>query len=183
MISQKNKQGWRNPWVFGLAVIMLSAVLINARMMWNAAHHQARILDENYSVKSHKHEAAWVRQQAERGALGWQAVLHSPHRLPNDSMATPDAARFIVTASPAQFQLELNDRDGKPLRGARVAIDVQRPGDPALDFRGALQEVAPGKYQGDLKFSRAGNWDLIIQANQDGHLFAMEQKVFVAIPQ
>lgn len=183
MISQKNKQGWRNPWVFGLAVIMLSAVLINSRMMWNATHHQARMLDEKYSVKSHKHDAAWVRQQAERGALGWQVSLHSPQRLQNDSMATPDAARFIVMASPAQFQLALHDRNGKPLQGCEVAIEVQRPGDPALDFNGALREMTAGKYQGDLKFPRAGNWDLIIQAKQDTHLFVMEQKVFVAIPQ
>lgn len=183
MISQKNKQGWRNPWVFGLALIMLSAVLINGRMLWNSLHHEVRMLDENYSVRSHKHEAAWVQQEAGRGALGWQAKLHSPQQLQNDSMAIPSAARFIVTASPAQFQFELKDRDGRPLHGGEVVIDAQWPGNSALDFKGTLHEVMPGKYQGDLKFSRAGNWDLMIQAKHNNNLFALEQKVFVAIPQ
>jgi len=35
MISQKNKQGWRNPWVLGLLAIILSGVLINGRMLWS----------------------------------------------------------------------------------------------------------------------------------------------------
>ena len=183
MISQKNKQGWRNPWVFGLAAIMLSAVLINSRMLWNSLHHEVRMLDEDYSVRSHKHEAAWVQQEAGRGALGWQTKLHSPQQLKNDSMAIPSAARFIVMASPARFQFELNDREGKPLQGGQVVIDAQWPGNPSLDFKSALHEVAPGKYEGDLNFTRAGNWDLIIQAQHNKNLFALEQKVFVAIPQ
>jgi hypothetical protein len=36
-------------------------------------------------------------------------------------------------------------------------------------------------YAGDMKFSRAGNWDLLISAQLEGQQFAMEQKVFVEI--
>ena len=183
MISQKNKQGWRNPWVLGLLAIVLSGVLINARMLWNVFQHPARLLDDNYSVKGHnQHDAKWVQQQAERSTLGWQARLHSPQQLQNDSMATPEAARFILTASPAQFGFDLNDRDGKPIQGGQVEISAQWPGDSAFDFKGPLNEVSPGHYEGGMKFPRAGNWDLLIRAQHDGRQFDMEQKVFVAIP-
>jgi len=182
MISQKNKQAWRNPWVFGLAVVVLSGVLINARMLWNVIHTPMRLLDENYSVKAHhQYDAKWVQQQAERSTLGWQAKLHSPQRLQNDPLAAESATRFILTTSPAQFKLELNDRDGKPVQGGQVTINAQWPATSALDTSVTLHETAPGRYEGDMEFSRAGNWDIIINVQHQDSLFEMEQKVFVAI--
>lgn len=181
MISQNNKQGWRNPWLLALIVIILIALANNGRMLWDAAHHRPRMLDETYNVKSHKEEAKWVQQQAERTTLGWQAALRSPQRLKNDSLATPEAARFILVGSPAEFQLELSDKDGKPLSGAQVTLAAQWPGGQADDFSGALREVSAGRYAGNLTFPRTGNWDLAIKAQQDGRLFTLEQKVFVAV--
>lgn len=182
MISQKHK-GWRNPWVYGLLVIILSGVVINARFLWNVFSHPVRVLDDNYSVKAHnKYDAKWVQQQAERSTLGWQAKLHSPQQLQNDSQAAPGAAQFILLASPADLKLALNDRDGKPVQGGKVEITAQWPGDPTFDFKGALYEGAPGQYEGSMKFPRAGNWDLLIKAQLEDRQFDMEQKVFVAIP-
>ena len=182
MLSQKNKQGWRNPWVLGLAAIVLSSVLINGYLLWNVVNNPARLLDDNYSVKNHdKNDAQWVRQQAERTTLGWQARLHSPQQLQNDSRALESTKRFILTASPAQIQLELNDRDGRPVQGGQVVINAQWPGNPLYDFSGTLYETAQGYYEGSLDFPRAGNWDLLIKAQQNGRPFEVEQKVFVAI--
>lgn len=182
MISQKNKQGWRNPWVLGLMAIVIAGVLINARMLWNVLHHPTRLLDDNYSVKAHnQYDAKWVQQQAERSTLGWQAILDSPQRVPNDSMAMPSTLRYIVNASPTQMRLELRGKEGKPIEGAKVVIDSQWPGDPRFDFKTTFNEVSPGNYAADVKFSRAGNWDMLISAQRENQEFAMEQKVFVAI--
>jgi len=183
MISQRNKQGWRNPWLLGLLVIVLSGVLINARMLWNVLHHPTRVLDEHYTVKAHnQYDAKWLQQQAERSTLGWQARIHSPDQLENDSQAMPSAVRFVLLASPAELKLELNDNNGQPIQGGTVEINAQWPGDPTFDFKGNLYEAASGHYVGSMKFPRAGNWDLLIRAEQDGRQFDMEQKVFVAIP-
>lgn len=183
MISQKNSKGWRNPWVFGLLAIMLSGVLINARFLWNVLSHPVRVLDDNYSVKAHnKYDAKWVQQQAERSTLGWKTSLHSSQQLQNDSQAKPDEARFILMASPADLKFALHDDKGMPVKGAVVEIKAQWPGDPTFDFKDSLHETTPGNYEGNLKFPRAGNWDLIIRAERDGSQFDTEQKVFVAIP-
>lgn len=181
MISQKNKQGWRNPWVLGLAAIVLAGVLINGYLIWNVIKTPVRLLDDNYSIKGHKHDAKWVQQQAERSTLGWQARLHSPQQMQNDSMAEKKTAGFVLMASSAQIRLELNDRDGMPVQGGEVVINAQWPGNPSHDFSGALYETAPGRYEGSLKFPRPGNWDLLIKAQQNGRLFEMEQKVLVAV--
>lgn len=183
MLSQKNKQGWRNPWVFGLIAVILSGVLINAKFFWNVTQHPTRVLDENYTVKAHnKYDAKWLQEQAERSTLGWKIRLHSPQRLENDPLATPDADRFILLASPAELQFELKDASGNPIEGAQVEIDAQWPGDPKYDFNTKFQAASAGRYAGNMNFPRAGNWDLIIKANKDGREFDMEQKIFVAIP-
>lgn len=182
MISQKNKQGWRNPWVLGLVIIVLSGVLINARFVWNVLSHPVRVLDDDYSVLKHnKYDAKWVQQQAERSTLGWRTSLNSPQRLPNDSLAKSDEARFILTASPAVMTFELHDKEGRPVQGSKVEIKAQWPGDPTFDFKGTLKEISPGHYEGSLLFPRAGNWDLLISTDRDGSQFDTEQKVFVAI--
>lgn len=182
MISQKNKQAWRNPWLFGLLALVLAGVLTNVRMVWNVLHYPVRVLDDNYSVKGHnQHDAKWVQQQAERSTLAWHAKLRSPQQLENDSLVTAEAAKFILNASPAEFNFELNDKDGTPLQGGEVTINAQWPGDPTFDFKGAMLETSPGHYSGKMPFSRAGNWDLLIRVQRNGSMFDMEQKVFVAI--
>lgn len=183
MISQKNKQAWRNPWVIGLLLIVFAGVLSNAKMLWNVLGHPVRLLDDNYSVKAHnQYDAKWLQQQAERSTLAWQAKLHSPQQLENDPEAMPSAIRFVLLASPAEMRLDLNDRDGKPVQGEKVSINAQWPGDPSFDFKGEMYETMPGHYVGDLKFSRPGNWDLQIKSVHDGREFEMEQRVFVSIP-
>ncbi len=183
MISQKNKQGWRNPWLIGLLTIVIAGVLINARMLWNVLHHPTRLLDENYSVKAHnQYDAKWVQQQAERSTLGWHAELDSPQRIPNDSMAMPSAQRYMLNASPALMRIELRSKEGLPIAGAKVLIAAQWPGDPNFDFNTAFNEISAGNYAADVKFSRAGNWDMLISAQRENLQFSMEQKVFVAIP-
>jgi hypothetical protein len=180
MISQKQK-GWRNPWVAGLALIVIAGVIINARMLWNVMNHPTRLLDEKYTVRGHnQHDAKWVQQQAERSTLGWQASLHSPQRLANDPLATGDSARFILLGTPAQLQFGLLDKEGEPVQGAIVEIEAQWPGDPKFDLKLKLNELSSGHYEGAISFSRSGNWDLLIKVDQNGQIFEMEQKVFVA---
>jgi FixH len=183
MLSQSNKQGWRNPWVFGFAAIVLCGVLVNVYLLWNVMRTPVRLLDDVYSVKNHnKQDAKWVQQQAERTTLGWQAKLRSPQQLPGESQAPESTARFVLTASPATIRLELNDRDGKPVQGGQIAMIAQWPGSASHDFNATLHEIAGGLYEGRLDFPRPGNWDLLIKVQQDGRLFEMEQKVAVVLP-
>jgi hypothetical protein len=182
MISQKNKQAWRNPWVIGLLLIILAGVLSNAKMLWNVLGHPVRVLDDHYSVKAHnQYDAKWLQQQAERSTLAWQAKVHSPQQLANDPEAMPSAIRFVLLASPAEIQFDLNDKNGHPIQGGKVVIRTQWPGNPEFDFSSDLNETAAGHYTGSLNFPRPGNWDMLIEAEHDGRKFEMEQKVFVAI--
>jgi nitrogen fixation protein FixH len=183
MISQDNKQGWRNPWVLGFAAIVLCGVLVNVVLLWNVMRTPVRLLDDAYSVKNHdRQDAKWVRQQAERTTLGWQARLRSPQQLQGVNQAQEGEGRFILAASPATVQLELSDREGRSVDGGQVVVAAQWPGNAAQDFSANLHEIAHGHYEGSLKFPRPGNWDLLIKVQRDGRTFEMEQKVFVSVP-
>ncbi|MDH4283897.1 MAG: FixH family protein [Gallionellaceae bacterium] len=180
MISQSNKQGIRNPWVLGFAAIVLSGVLVNVFLVWNVMHNPVRLLDDAYSVKNHnKAEAKWVQQQVARNALGWQAKLHFPQQIQGGDQQKHEA-HIVLAANPAKIRLELSDREGKSVLGGQVAITAQWPGNASHDFSVALHEVAQGQYENSMSFPKAGNWDLHIKAQQGGHLFEMEQRVFVA---
>jgi nitrogen fixation protein FixH len=151
-------------------------------MIWNVIHHPTRLLDDNYSVKGHnQYDAKWVQQQAARSTLGWKESLHSPDRLQNDSMATADAARFILIANPSLLQFDLTDKEGQPVLGGQVTINAQWPGDPKFDTTVTLHETSAGHYEGSMNFPRPGNWDMIINAVQNSRIYETEQKVFVSV--
>jgi cell division protein FtsL len=181
MFSQKNKQGWRNPWLFGLLAVVLAGILINAKFLVNVSNHPVRVLDEHYDVKKHnQYDAEWVKQQAERSTLGWKAKIHSPQQLVNDSQAVESARKFILLENPVQLNLDLNDPQGEPLQGVQITLKFQWPSNPAEDFVGEMKEVSPGRYETNVKFPRPGNWDMLIEATHEGRNFAMEQKLFAA---
>jgi nitrogen fixation protein FixH len=95
-------------------------------------------------------------------------------------MASEASARFILIANPAQLNIELANHEGRPVQGGQIQIAAQWPGDPSFDFNSTLNEHSAGWYQGDIKFPRAGNWDLVIKVKQNDSEFEMEQKIFVA---
>ncbi len=68
----------------------------------------------------------------------------------------------------ATVTVTTSDRAGKPVRGARIALeaDMSHPG-MRPEF-GAAREVAAGRYQGQLTFTMAGDWVVIVHATLPG---------------
>jgi YtkA-like protein len=84
------------------------------------------------------------------------------------SASSPDETEFSCEISPATphlgantFTVTLRDKAGAPRTGARLAIegDMTHPGmRPAF---ADSAEIAPGKYQGSLDLSMAGDWTIL----------------------
>lgn len=180
MISQKHKQGWRNPWVFALAAIVITSLSVNARLIWQASQSKGRVLDTDYSVKSHKHDAEWVEQEAKRNALGWHTHMHSDQEVGNDPDALPRLQRFVLGAAPAVLQYDLTDRAGQPLVGAEVTVQAMWPSDSSADQTLKMNETRPGHYEAKIDLDRKGYWDLRFTAKREKDDFVTEQKIFVA---
>lgn len=72
---------------------------------------------------------------------------------------------------PAVFQVQVTDRQGRPLQGAQVTGRFLRPADTRLDQVFQLSEVSPGVYQTVMVLSAPGAWDLAlgIHLGEDRH--------------
>jgi len=68
----------------------------------------------------------------------------------------------------ATVRLRLSDAAGQPVRHARIALeaDMSHPG-MRPEF-GAAPEVGPGRYQGQVAFTMAGDWVVLIHATLPG---------------
>jgi hypothetical protein len=69
---------------------------------------------------------------------------------------------------PAEVTLKLTDTGGKPVSGARVKLegDMAHPG-MKPEF-GDTREVGPGRYEGRLAFTMAGDWVMLVHVTLRG---------------
>ena len=86
--------------------------------------------------------------KAAETALGWQVET-----------------RFVEGANPpagraGKLELELRDRDGRPITGASIAATLRRPLGAAVTLELALQSAAPGLYRAPAELPLAGQWDV-----------------------
>jgi hypothetical protein len=74
--------------------------------------------------------------------------------------------------------VRLTDSSGKPLTGARVALegDMTHPG--MAPVSGSTREMEPGRYNGSLTFSMAGDWVVLFHIRlADGTEVERQEKV------
>lgn len=91
-----------------------------------------------------RHLAQLERQQA----LGWQVRKGWVGRA---------AARRASV-----FQVQVTDREGRPVTRARVEGRFLRPSDSRLDQSFAMREVDPGLYRATLTLPEPGIWHLVL---------------------
>jgi nitrogen fixation protein FixH len=100
----------------------------------------------------HEKEAlynAYLEQLAAQEARGWQVR--------RGWLDTP------VMEEPASFRVEVLDRDGAPVRDARVEAHFYRPSDRREDTTWALVETEPGRYEAALSLPLPGMWEVLIE--------------------
>lgn len=164
MISQNNKKGWRNPWVFGLLGLILSGVTVNGLFLWNALSEQrSTLVDREYSTKNRKTGAEVVKEIEEQNALGWKATVKQPISVP---LNTPTA-----------YQVSIVDRDGHSVSG-KLEVTAYRASDASKDFTVPFRESTAGTYQGMMNFPLKGYWKLRVRVVRDKEVFEIEGSRF-----
>ena len=71
-----------------------------------------------------------------------------------------------AAGKPAVFQLQVLDRDGKPVASARVQGRFVRPSNSRLDQTFTMAEVKPGLYQAKLVLPQPGVWGLQVRVDK-----------------
>lgn len=164
MISQYNKKGWRNPWVFGLIGLVLSGVLINGVFLWNAlGEDRSTLVDREYSTKNRKTGAEVVKEIETQNALAWKTTIKQP--------------KFVALDAPVVYEITVLDRQGLPVSG-QVEVTAYRASDAAQDFTVPFKESSAGNYQGTMRFPLKGYWKLRIRVVRNQEVFEIEGAKF-----
>lgn len=164
MISQYNKKGWRNPWVFGLIALILSGVCINGVFVWNALKDsRSTLVDQEYNTRNRKTDAAFVKEIEAQNALGWKTTIKQP--------------KVVGLAIPVLYEISLTDRQGLPVSG-RMEVSAYRASDASKDFVTPFKEVSLGNYQGQISFPLKGYWKLRIRVVRAKDVFETESDKF-----
>lgn len=165
MISQSNKSGLRNPWVWGMLALIVVVVSVNSTFIWLASKDtRSALVDRDYKTKSRKSNEEMLSELKQQQALSWQTEIKRP-----DS---------IVMGKPVSYEISVKDRDGNPVSG-NMEVQAYRASDVSKDFVTPFREVAPGRYQGYITFTLKGYWELHIHIVRGEDRFGVDTKRFM----
>ncbi len=164
MLSQKNKDGLRNPWFLGMLGVVATAVLVNSVLVWYALHGRSSLVDHEYSTKDRKSDTETLGDIQAHNALAWQVTVKPP--------------KIVVLATPAAYEIDVADRQDMPVSG-EMEVVAYRPSDAEKDFSVPFSEVASGKYQGYIDFPLKGYWELRIRVKRGNDMFETESSKFL----
>jgi nitrogen fixation protein FixH len=165
MISQGNKSGFRNPWVWGMLAVLTVVLSVNATFIYFANKNtRSTLVDRDYKTKDRKSDEELVSELKMQQALAWQTEIKKP--------------KSIVMGTPAAYEIGIKDRDGAPVSGT-LEVVAYRASDASKDFSTTFKEVAPGIYQGYINFPLKGYWELHMRVQRGEDQFGVNTDKFM----
>lgn len=156
MISQNSKKGLRNPWVLGMAGLIILVLGVNGTFIWYATHNRSTLVDRDYNTGDRKSGASLISELQGQKALAWKTTIKQH--------------KSVVTGSPAGYEISVVDMEGAPISGT-LEVEAYRASDESKDFATAFREVSPGNYQGYVSFPLKGYWELRIRVKRGEDVF------------
>jgi len=119
-------------------------------------------VDSAYSASlAYQGEIVAARQQNERS---WQVEAHVVRQ--------PDGGALLA--------IEAHDHAGAPLAGLNFLARLERPTDRRADHAIDMTEAGHGSYSGSTSGVAAGQWDLVIEGDADGHrMFLSKNRILL----
>jgi nitrogen fixation protein FixH len=166
--SQSNREAMRNPWFLGWLVLLATFLSVNAVFVILAITSNPGLVVQDYYQQGRQYEQHVLERIAAEKNLRWTTRLEIPKTIVRD---LEDVYRFSI-----------EDVRGLPVNNALVKLVAYRPSDAEADFVTTLQESTPGLYEGDLRFSLPGVWDLKVEVQSDADQYEMSHRIFVLNP-
>jgi hypothetical protein len=165
MISQNNKSGFRNPWVWGMLGLIVVVLSVNATFVWfTMKEGRSTLVDRDYKTKDRKSGEELVKEISVQQNLSWQTEIKKP--------------ASIVMGTPTSYEIGIKDRDGAPVSG-KLEVVAYRASDASKDFTTTFKEVNPGTYQGYITFPLKGYWELHMRAQRGEEVFNVNSDKFM----
>jgi nitrogen fixation protein FixH len=166
MISQSNKSGLHNPWVWGMLTLIVIVLSVNATFIWFATKGtRSTLVERDYKTGDRESNEELLSELRTQHALSWQTEIKKPEA--------------VVVGTPAIYEIGVQDRDGKPVSGVMQVV-AYRASDASKDFSTTFNEVSPGRYQGSVNFPLKGYWELHIRIQRGEERFGVDTEKFMA---
>jgi nitrogen fixation protein FixH len=165
MISQSNKSGLRNPWVWGFLLFITIVLAVNATFIWFTMQPgRSELVERDYKTKDRKSNELVLSEISSQRELAWKTEIKRPNKL--------------VSGMPLTYEIWVSDRDGKPVSG-ELKVEAYRAADASKDFTTEFKEVAAGRYQGAINFPLRGYWELHIRVQRGDERFGVNTERFM----
>lgn len=164
MISQKNKEALKNPWVWGLILFFLTFLAANAVFIYLAFKSPPNLVVPDFYERGKRYEDTQLRIEKEK-ALGWTGIL-----------TVPKQTRVNQTQS---YEILIQGKNAVSLALDSVVIEAYRPSDKRADFSEEMIAGSPGVYTADMSFSLPGIWDVIVIAKQGEQEFLVTKRITI----
>jgi nitrogen fixation protein FixH len=126
----------------------------------------SRVREETVVARPYEEGLRQDADRAARAALGLAVSV--------DDEAPEAGARGVA--------FRLSDRDGRPVPGARVTIELSRPETSRGGVRAGAVERAPGAYEADVAFPSPGPWDVRFDVERGADRVRLERRFVARAP-
>ena len=165
MISQNNKSGLRNPWVWGMLTLIVIVLSVNATFIWFAAKGtRSTLVERDYKTGDRQSNEELLSELRTQHKLSWQTEIKKPES--------------VVTGMATLYEIGVQDKEGKPVSGIMQVV-AYRASDASKDFTTTFNEVSPGRYQGSISFPLKGYWELHIRIQRGEERFGVDTEKFM----
>lgn len=164
MISQNNKEALKNPWVLGIATVLLISMSGTFFLVYIAFKNPPNLVVEDFYERGKRYEDTQKRIEQEK-ALGWTGLL----MIPTETRVNQTQMYEVFIQGKNSVGLDLDS----------VTISAYRPSDAKADFSVDMTLKSPGVYAADMSFHLPGIWDLIVVAKQGDQEFLVTKRVSI----
>lgn len=116
---------------FGV-IIAVNIVFVSVAIKSNSG-----VVDEHYYERGVKYNETLAQSDYQK-SLGWSGV---------------------IDRSAHEIRFRLSDRNGRPVAGKKVTLNMKRPAQAGQDFEVPLIEQSPGFYVGQIQNALPGIWN------------------------
>lgn len=159
MAARFSRHGWI-PWSFVAFFLMVFAA--NGVMIFIAVDTWTGVSTDDAYRKglAYNRELAAARSQQD---AGWQVGF---------SFTQIDARR-------GRIEVDLRDREGRPLEGAGLHANVRRPTHQGHDFVAELSALGDGGYGADIDLPLSGQWHIQVLVTHPDGTYQLDERILV----
>ncbi|MEJ2454382.1 MAG: FixH family protein [Candidatus Thiodiazotropha sp.] len=163
-MADKNS-AWHSPWVIAWVAMVVIFFIMNGIMVYLAQTNNPGLVVEDFYERGQDYEKNMLKRQARNP--GWQMKVDLPRKIGVDEAVI---CRFTV-----------NDKEGAPVDPTAVVFHAYRPSDAKQDFSVPMQQVGPGQYEAEVRFSLLGAWDILVSAQHGEDEYNTPKRIGVGI--